>query len=108
VQGTTERTSQPIAIHAVTQLQVPNGGLYRCSPFQPALLLLCQTTELTPVISAYPAPQINHYMFEFEAQVLIANNFSKNVAASCTPEKDGQTRLNRLLSVLTKGPTTFS
>ena len=78
MQRITQRTLQPTAIHAVIGLQVANGGLHRCSPFEPTRLLLAQALELTPVndllvgvVSIHPAKaQINHDVFELDGNVL--------------------------------------
>ena len=55
-----------------------NGRLYCSSAFEPALLLLAQTLELTPVndflvwvVSVHPAKaQIDHDVFELDGNVL--------------------------------------
>ena len=69
---------EPAAIHAVIGLQVANGGLHRCSPFEPALLLLSLTLEFAPVndlpvrlVGVHAAKaQIAHDVFERDGNVL--------------------------------------
>src|SRR5450830_1052917 len=79
VQRIAQSTLQPTAIHAVIGLQVPNGGFYRCSPYQPLLLFDTQALEfasvndlLVGVIAVHAAKaQINHDVFEFDVTGLL-------------------------------------
>ena len=78
MQGIAQCAFEPAAIHAVIRLQVANGRLHRCSPFEPALLLLAQTLEFASVndlpvrvVGVHAAKaQIDHDVFERDGNVL--------------------------------------
>ena len=110
MQGITERTLQPTAIHAVIALQVANGGLHRYSPFEPSLLRLGQILAFAPVndfpvrvVGVHPAKtQIDHDVFKRDCKVLrqisrLLQNRAQDVAVVGVAREGARTQHQAML-----------